>query len=398
MYAVILLPVFLAIQGFALYWLLRWLSVCGSLFKKKLIRILIGVIYYFCVLAMYIGLLLPHGKIEKYVKLLGYYWYGISVYIFMVLAVALLIRFIMRHLFRNSAWVHSRVAGVLLGLICVGTVVGTTIYGHINAGTIRTTKYEVTVKKDGGALSELNVVLVADFHLGYNIGPKLMQQMAEKVNACNPDIVLIAGDIFDNAIENVEEPDKIVEILKGIESKYGTYAVWGNHDCEEPIVGGFTFPSSEKKMTDIRMDELIEECGIQLMRDESILLENSVYIYGRPDEERPGRDIDERRSEEELMETMDRSKPVIVFEHEPKFLDRSEQAGVDVHLAGHTHDGLLFPLNISCAIMWENSCGLLQKGDMTSIVTSGVGLYGPNMRVGTIPEICDIHISFDGTN
>ena len=63
-------------------------------------------------------------------------------------------------------------------------------------------------------------------------------------------------------------------------------------------------------------------------------------------------------------------------------------------LGGHTHDGQVFPVNLITNLIWENSYGCLRKGDMYSIVTSGVGLFGPNMRVGTIAEICPITIHF----
>ena len=69
-------------------------------------------------------------------------------------------------------------------------------------------------------------------------------------------------------------------------------------------------------------------------------------------------------------------------------------AGVDIDLCGHTHDGQMFPGNLTIKLMWENACGYLQKGKMHNIVTSGVGLFGPNMRVGTKAEICPITIHF----
>jgi hypothetical protein len=67
---------------------------------------------------------------------------------------------------------------------------------------------------------------------------------------------------------------------------------------------------------------------------------------------------------------------------------------VDVDLCGHTHGGQLFPANLVTALTWENACGYLQKGAMHNIVTSGVGLFGPNMRVGSRAEICDITVQF----
>ena len=72
-------------------------------------------------------------------------------------------------------------------------------------------------------------------------------------------------------------------------------------------------------------------------------------------------------------------------------------AGVDIDLCGHTHDGQMFPGNLIVRPFWENFYGYLQKGSMHNIVTSGVGLFGPNMRVGTKAEICSITVHFSGS-
>ena len=96
-----------------------------------------------------------------------------------------------------------------------------------------------------------------------------------------------------------------------------------------------------------------------------------------------------------LQKTMDREKPIIMIDHQPKELQEMADAGVDLDLSGHTHDGQLFPGNLFVKLMWENSYGYLQKGTMHNIVTSGVGLFGPNMRVGTKSEICSILVHFN---
>ena len=68
-----------------------------------------------------------------------------------------------------------------------------------------------------------------------------------------------------------------------------------------------------------------------------------------------------------------------------------------MQLCGHTHDGQLFPGNLLLGLIWENPCGYLQKGNLHSIVTSGVGVWGPAMRTGTDSEICHITIHFSDT-
>ncbi len=83
---------------------------------------------------------------------------------------------------------------------------------------------------------------------------------------------------------------------------------------------------------------------------------------------------------------LDLSKPVLVLDHQPRELEELAAAGVDVDLSGHTHDGQLSPGNLPVRLAWENACGYLRVGEMHSIVTSGVGLFGPNMRVATRAE------------
>ena len=46
--------------------------------------------------------------------------------------------------------------------------------------------------------------------------------------------------------------------------------------------------------------------------------------------------------------------------------------------------------------MWENAYGYLQKGQTHNVVTSGVGVFGPYMRVGTKAEICAVRVGFNG--
>ena len=219
--------------------------------------------------------------------------------------------------------------------------------------------------------------------------------MVEKINASKPDLVVIAGDIFDNEYEALDNPERLEKILRSIKSRYGVYACYGNHDIQEKILAGFTFPRKGKKMSDPRMDTFLEKSNIHLLRDEAVEIDNAFYLFGRADYERPGRGIRKRKLPKELVKEMDQKKPILVVDHEPRELKELADAGVDLDLCGHTHDGLMFPGNLVTDMMWENSYGYLKKGKMHNIVTSGLGVFGPDMRVGTKSEICRIKIKFN---
>ena len=394
MLAVYLSPIYIIANSYLLIRLHRWLGTCNPLFRKTGICVVISLAYVFLAASLLIAFFLPIGPARRIMKLISNYWLGILLYLILAVLMADAICFLLFLITKRRLKCRTAAAGG----ICAVVVLGLSAWGAYNARIIQVTPYEITVNKDGGRLENLNVVLAADLHLGYNIGTAHMMQMVDKINEQNADIVVFAGDIFDNEYEALDDPEELIAVLQKIQSKHGVYACYGNHDVEEKILAGFTFGGNKKKESSIQMDEFLERAGIHLLQDEAVLIDDSFYLYGRPDAQRPGRGINMRKTAAELMGELDTEKPVIVIDHEPKELQELADAGVDIDLCGHTHDGQMFPANLITALMWENSYGYLKKDHMHTIVTSGVGLFGPNMRVGTIAEICPITVHFQYRN
>jgi predicted MPP superfamily phosphohydrolase len=383
------------VNVYIIRWIIRWLSTCRHEFRKFRARLIVLTVYLFFASAMGVGFFLPSGVVKRFFVKVGNYWLGILLYTILVVGTADVIHVILKRSKKlNQEKLRSFKVFVISGVICAVGIAVLSIWGMVNAGNIKTTRYEVRIDKKAADLKQMKVVMAADLHMGYNIGCEHIQKMVDKINAEEPDLVIFAGDIFDNEYEALEDPEKLISIFKGIRSKYGIYACYGNHDIKEKILAGFTFGGSRKKESDVRMDEFLERAGITLLRDESVTIADSVYLYGRPDRHRPGRGIENRKTPKEITADMDLSKPIFVIDHQPKELKELADAGVDLDLCGHTHDGQVWPGNLTIRLMWENACGYLKKGDMHNIVTSGVGIFGPNMRVGTIAEICSITVKF----
>ena len=395
MTAVYLAPVYLIVNICLMLQIYRWLQVCNTLFEKTWVRGIFFGIYIFLALSVLTAFLLPAGCLQRMMKLICNYWLGILLYMVLAVFMADIFYFACLH---TAGDILQRYGNgtfqAMLGGVCAVFIFGVSAWGSYNARVIHVTPYEITVDKDGGKISSLNVVLVSDLHLGYSIGTCHMSRMAEKINEQNADLVVIAGDIFDNEYEALENPEELEEIFRSIRSKYGVYACYGNHDIEEKILAGFTFGEKGAKKSSARMDEFLERSGIRLLRDEAELIDGSFYLYGRPVVSRPGRGIAERKTAAGLMRELSKDKPVLIMDHQPKELCELSAAGADVCLCGHTHDGQMFPANIVTGAMWENPYGYQKKGRMHTIVTSGVGVFGPNMRVGTIAEICPVKIHF----
>lgn len=372
------------------------MSACHRCFQKKSIRVLVVALYTFLASSLLTAFLMPAGSLQRIMKLISNYWLGTFLYILLTVVIADLIRLILIRIpFRYSHRIFCRRGFIAGGTLSILIIAALSLDGIYGASHLQVTQYDVTVEKAlFNGEDTLKVVLIADLHLGYSIGSPYMKKMVARINEQSPDLVVIAGDIFDNDYDALDDPDRLVQILSGIGSRYGVYACYGNHDIQEKLLAGFTLEKTKEKVSDPRMDALLEKAGIRLLQDEGVMIDDSFYVYGRPDAKKPGRGIAERKSPAQLTEGMDLSKPILVIDHEPRQLEELSKAGVDLDLCGHTHDGQMFPGNLLTSLMWENSCGYLQKGSMHNIVTSGVGVFGPNMRVGTKSEICVVNVHF----
>lgn len=395
MVAVFLAPVYILANAYVVRWIIRWMGACNHFFQSMIFRVLFIGLYIFLASTVLTSFLIHKPEmLHRILKNISNYFLGTFLYIILVILIVDIARLILKYVF-HSAWIQSRSAFVITGGICTIFIIFISIYGIIHEWNLKTTSYKVTVDKHVSEMDSLKIVLVADTHFGYSIGRHHAAQLADRINAQNPDIVCFAGDFFDNEYEAMQFPEDIKNSIASIHAKYGVYACWGNHDINEPILAGFTFKGENEDYNDIRMEEMLKEAGIHLLEDESVLIDNKFYLVGRKDFSRSKKMEDKRKTPAQLTENLDRSKPIIFIDHQPKELQETADAGADLDLCGHTHDGQIFPGNLIIQLFWENPCGYLQKGSMHNIVTSGVGIWGPNMRVGTDSEICSITVNFN---
>lgn len=394
MAAFLLAPFYILVNIYIVRWMFLWMGACHYLFRTVVFRGLFAGVYIFLATTLLSGFLIKKPLwLHRTLKNIGNYFLGTFLYILMVITVVDAGRLLLKHVFHVS-WIGSHTAFVLTGAVCTILIISISVYGIIHTMNIKVTPYEVNVNKTVENMNTLKIVLAADAHFGYSVGPKHAERLAEKINAENPDLVCFAGDMFDNEFDAFDQPDRVKKALKSIHAAYGIYSCWGNHDLNEPILAGFTFNSGEVEKKDPRMEEFLKDCGIRLLDDEAELIDGAFYLAGRKDPARTKKLNETRKAPAQLTKRLDRSKPIIFIDHQPKELDKVSEAGADLHLCGHTHDGQLFPGNLAIHLFWENSCGYLKKGDMHSIVTSGAGVWGPNMRVGTDSEICSITVHF----
>lgn len=391
-----LLPFYLGVSSYMMFRFFYWMKHCNHRFNWLRFKVPFAVVYLFMALSPVIAFLLPKSAFAIIIRRISTYWIGIMLYSLLYVVLFDLLRLIAKHTKLKNTLLFSRGSVISIGSVVVACAVATCLYGIFNARNIKVNEYSVTVNKSCGSDKHLKAVLVADLHMGYAIGVDHITNMVEKINQQDADIVIIAGDIFDNSYDGMDDPEGIKAQLKSIKSKYGVYAVYGNHDIDEKILMGFTFDWGGKQLHNEKMTNFMKECNIKLINDESVLINDEFYLVGRRDTDKPGTEDGTRAEISELTKDLDKTKPIFVLSHEPDELQKTADAGADIDFSGHTHDGQLFPGNLTIGLFWENPCGMIKKDNMYSIVTSGVGVYGTFMRVGTDAEICSVDIDFAG--
>ena len=233
-------------------------------------------------------------------------------------------------------------------------------YGYFNYRHKVRQPLEFTTAKDIGR--EVRVVMMSDLHLGYHNRRKELARWVDMVNAERPDLVLIAGDIVDGSLRPIIEEDMAAE-LRRIEAP--VYACPGNHEYYSGMEGAAGF---------------LAKAGITLLTD-SVANVGGLCIIGRDDRSNPA-----RRSVAELMRMAAKDKYTIVMDHQPYHLERTERAGADFQLSGHTHHGQLWPISWITESIYECAAGPWQRGQTRYYVSSGMGIWGGKFRIGTSSE------------
>jgi len=311
---------------------------------------------------------------------IGSFWFGIMFYLFLSVLLIDLFR-IVNHfiLFFPKAFYNDPMrAKRIIFWSVTALVLFISVAGFINTRFPAVRKMNLEINKKARELKSLNIVSVSDIHLGTIFGKSYLKKVVNKINALNPDIILIPGDIIDEDIASVIS-DNVGETLRMLKAKYGVYAVTGNHE----YIGG---AKAAKKY--------LAEHNVHLLNDEYVLIDSSFYVVGREDVSKKMFTNVNRKPLDQVMTNIDKSFPIILLDHQPFKLEQAVNNGVDLQLSGHTHHGQLWPANFITEMVYEVSWGYKKKNNSHIYVSCGVGGWGPPMRTVSRPEIVQIILNF----
>lgn len=256
-----------------------------------------------------------------------HYLLGFIVYMVMFVNLAGLLLFLGR-LFRLLPAPLPGRAGVAAGAISLFLSAALSVYGSVHGAAIQIKPYEIQVGGQAQEKAPLRIALISDLHLGYVIGPHHLEKVVDAVNSTKPDLVCIAGDIFDGDAAALAEPGALRDLFLKIDSVYGVYACLGNHDAG---------PSYDQMM------EFLAASGVRVLEDEAVVIDGRFVLAGRKDSFPIGRQGEGRGSL--TLPATASDLPVIVMDHQPGNI-RGYGEGTDLILCGHTHQGQMFPFNL----------------------------------------------------
>ncbi|MEI6092842.1 MAG: metallophosphoesterase [bacterium] len=247
-------------------------------------------------------------------------------------------------------------------------VVLISVYSFINESKTKIKEVTLPTTERTTAFKGMTVVQLSDLHLGIIKNEHWLNELVEKVNSLNPDIIVITGDILD---DRAMFDEKYSNVLKQLKSKYGIFACLGNHEY---------YAGKDRAI------KFISNSNIKLLINSSALVNNKIYIVGVDDKQglsfgSEGPDI------EKAMTSVDRNKYTILLSHNPSYYKVASSFAVDLMLSGHVHAGQIPPIEFLVTFIYKHSYGLYKNGKGLAYTTSGTGTWGPPMRFLNSSEI-----------
>ncbi len=368
--------VFLVYFSINYYIFIRGLQVfsVSSFWRKTYIFL-----FLIAVLSFIAGEFLEHtnpSAISEWIYRIGAFWLAFMLYLFLIVLFIDIIR-LFKGFFHFLPDLSPSVK-CASGLTILALVSFLILMGHLNAINPKIREISLSIAKPVNDGERMRLVMVSDIHLGALIGERREEKLVRMINDRHPDLVVLCGDIVDGDIGEVLRKN-LGRHIQEIKAPMGVYAIPGNHE----YIGGIakTLP-------------YLQSINIKVLRDQAVTLSNGVQLVGRDDIDGKRMANLSRKDLSQLLMDIDKSKPVIVLNHQPVNLDEAVKEKVDLHLSGHTHNGQLWPLNYITKAVYKLSWGYLKIEDSNFYVSSGFGTWGPPVRTANTPEIVVFNLKF----
>ena len=238
--------------------------------------------------------------------------------------------------------------------------------GVVNASWTRITRATVRLANLPETWRGRKAALVSDVHLGHVRNRGFLRRLVDKILAEEPDLIFIAGDLFDGTAIDAEHA---TEPLSKLTAPHGVYFVAGNH---------------EQFGDDSKFLNAVAAAGVRVLKNERVNLDG-LQVVGIP--------YRSATSHGDLASVLrrvpiDPDRASILVTHAPDHPEIAEAHGFSLQLSGHTHLGQFVPWSwMARRIYRQFVYGLSRIGKMWVFTSSGAGTWGPPLRLGSNPEI-----------
>jgi len=353
----------------------RLYGLISYIFPRANAKLFAGIYTAFAI-PVIIGLTMPRLAFGYAMRVVGSYWAGIFFYLLMLLLIADLAILLGRLSKLIPANTLKKVR-FYAGTAVVVLTAAISAYGLINARQFRIAEYEIQLRRPLEG-EPMNIVFISDLHLGEVHTERWLERLVNNINALNPDVVAIVGDIFNDDFYKILNPARAEELLRSINATFGVFACLGNHDAG-PTLGS--------------MLAFLYRSDITVLSEDFAVIDDRLILIGRLDPYPSVGDFGDmsRQNLSYILAEVPNNLPIVVIDHNPINIPEYNEA-VDLVLFGHTHRGQMFPINLITRAMYVIHHGHLPQTETTPhvIVTQGVHTWLMPMRVGTNNEIARV--------
>ena len=250
----------------------------------------------------------------------------------------------------------------VLPLLLAAALLG---YGYYNMRHFVSTTYEIATPK---LSSDYHIILITDIHYGTIQDTKLLKEAAKEISGLGADLVILGGDIVEEGTTK-ELMQEVFMVLGGIESTYGTYYVYGNHDLQ-PY-------TDHQQYTKEELELAAKQAKVKILCDSYVKFGDELILAGRDNAAWDGTG---RAGTKELLEGASKENYIIMVDHQPTGVQENEEQGVDLMLSGHTHAGQVWPAGTILELAGRYNYGSYLYGNLQLIVSSGFTGWGYPLR------------------
>lgn len=310
----------------------------------------------------------------------AYMWLGLLFFLVMALGLSDLVRFaatVVRWPLALEDPERRQSIARMFGVGAAFLGVGTSGVGVASAlSPVSVKRVRVVIDRLTAGASGTRIVQLTDVHVGPTIGKEFIEDVVERVNALNPDVVAITGDLVDGSVEQLAEH---VAPLAKLRARHGVYFVTGNHEY---------YSGADPWIAHLR------RLGVRVLRNERVRIggDEGFDLAGIDDYSARGLAVGHGPDLARALDGREPNRACVLLAHQPRGIELADKLGVDLQLSGHTHGGQIFPWSLAVRLQQPFVAGLHKLERAQIYVSQGTGYWGPPMRVGAPAEITEIEI------